>query len=66
MDSQILMKKLVKVDSEIPWLPKPGEGRLYITDELPSLDVCRTAFGFAFDSDKVLLTRLKTRNWDIH
>jgi 8-oxo-dGTP diphosphatase len=59
------VRQLVKVNREISWLPKPGEGRLYITDELPSLDVCKTAFGLAFDGDRVLLTRLRTRDWDI-
>jgi 8-oxo-dGTP diphosphatase len=59
------MKKLVRVDSEIPWLATRGEGRLYITDELPQLDLCYTAFGFAFESERVLLTRLVDRDWDI-
>jgi 8-oxo-dGTP pyrophosphatase MutT (NUDIX family) len=59
------MHTLVKVDREIPWLPRPSEGRLYITDELPPLEFCGTAFGFAFDGDRVLLTRLRDRDWDI-
>jgi 8-oxo-dGTP pyrophosphatase MutT (NUDIX family) len=59
------MKKLVKVDANIPWMPKPGEGRLYITDELPGRETLSTAFGFVFDGDKLLLTRLRTRDWDI-
>jgi len=59
------MKKLIKVDREITWLPKPGEARLYITDELPPLELCRTAFGLAFNGNRVLLTRLKNRDWDI-
>lgn len=59
------MKKLVKVDREISWLPKPGEGRLYITDEMPPIELCRTAFGFAFNGDRLLMTRLRNRDWDI-
>jgi len=59
------LKTLVKVDRDIPWLHKPGEGRLYITDELPHRDVCHTAFGFAFAGDRVLLTRLFDRDWDL-
>jgi 8-oxo-dGTP diphosphatase len=59
------MKQLVKVEREIPFLPRPSEGRLYISDELPPLEFCRTAFGFAFEGDRVLLTRLKDRDWDI-
>ena len=59
------MKQLLKVDPDIPWLDKPGEGRLYITNELPSPELCFTAFGFAFESERVLLTRLVDRDWDI-
>ena len=59
------MRKLVKVDREIPWCPQPGEGRLYITDEIPCRDMCATAFGFVFEDDKILLTRLRDRDWDI-
>ncbi len=55
----------MKTDQNIPWLPKPGEDRLYITDELPPLEQCSTAFGFIFDDDQILLTRLRDRDWDI-
>src|SRR5262249_47627213 len=47
------------------WLPNPGECRLYITDELPASEQCSTAFGFVFLDEKVLLTRLRNRDWDI-
>ncbi len=59
------MKKLVKIDRAISWMPVPSEGRLYITNEMPPREVCGSAFGFAFDGNRVLLTRLKTRGWDI-
>ena len=59
------MKKLVKTVNERPWMPKPGIARLYITDEIPPIDRCSTAFGFVFDDDKVLLTLLRDRDWDI-
>lgn len=59
------MKRLVRVRSDIEWLPKPGEGRLYITDEMPEEQTCGSAFGFTFNGDKVLLTQLRRRGWDI-
>jgi 8-oxo-dGTP diphosphatase len=59
------MKKLIHIDRAIPWLPQPGEGRLYVTDQLPPLALCRTAFGFAFNQQQILLTQLKRRGWDI-
>ena len=58
------MKKLIKTDRNIPWLPD-GEGRLYITDELPAPETWGTAFGFTFQNDKPLMTRLRDRDWDI-
>lgn len=59
------MKELIKTDRNIPWMPKPGEGRLYITDEIPPLTQCSTAFGFVFVDDRIVLTRLRDRDWDI-
>ena len=59
------MKRLIKSDRSIYWLPQPGECRLYITDELPPVEQCSTAFGFVFAGDEVLLTRLRDRDWDI-
>lgn len=59
------MKQLIKTDNTMAWLPKPAESRLYITDELPPQEQWGTAFGFAFDGDKILLTRLRDRDWDI-
>jgi 8-oxo-dGTP diphosphatase len=61
------MKKLIRVNRDIPWLPKPGEERLYITDEMPEPSKCATAFGFTFEGDKLLMTRLRDqrRQWDI-
>jgi 8-oxo-dGTP diphosphatase len=59
------MKRQVRTEKDIPWLPKPGEGRLYLTDELPPEGTASTAFAFAFDEDRILLTRLRNRGWDI-
>lgn len=58
------MKTLVRVARDIPWHPH-GEGRLYITDEIPPTGVAATAFGFVFQGDRILLTRLRHRDWDI-
>ena len=59
------MKKLIKVQPNVRFLPKPGEGRLYLIDELPPLEHCRSAFCFAFDGDKMLMPRLHKRDWDL-
>lgn len=59
------MKELLRTDPHIPWMPPNSEGRLYHTDELPAPGICGTAFAFAFQEDRMLLTRLKKRGWDI-
>ena len=59
------MKKLIRTVQNISMVPVPGEGRLYITDELPSRERCSSAFGFAFVDGQILLTRLRHRDWDI-
>jgi 8-oxo-dGTP diphosphatase len=59
------MKQLLRTNLAIPWMPKDSEGRLYITDELPPQEICGTAFGFAFLGDRLLVTHLKKRGWDI-
>lgn len=59
------MKKLVRTLQNIPWVPVPGEGRLYLTDETPPREQCASAFGFVFVEEQILLTRLRQRDWDI-
>jgi 8-oxo-dGTP pyrophosphatase MutT (NUDIX family) len=59
------MKELVKTANFLPWLPQPGVARLYVTDEIPSKDLCTKAFCFIFVGKKVLLTRSPFLDWDI-
>ncbi|HEX9017985.1 MAG TPA: NUDIX domain-containing protein [Anaerolineaceae bacterium] len=59
------MKELLRVNSRIPWMPSNSEGRLYHTDELPAPESCGTAFAFAFTGERMLLTHLVKRGWDI-
>jgi 8-oxo-dGTP pyrophosphatase MutT (NUDIX family) len=46
-------------------MPDNSEGRLYHTDELPALEICGTAFAFAFQGERMLFTHLFKRGWDI-
>jgi len=59
------VKKLLRVSPNISWMPSGSEGRLYQTDELPPPEICRTAFAFAFQGERMLFTRLVNRGWDI-
>lgn len=59
------MKNLLRTNEKIPWMPTNSEARLYHTDEMPPIDICGTAFAFAFIGDRMLMTRLVKRGWDI-
>jgi len=59
------VKELVKTVNNLPWLPRPSEASLYITDELPPKEQCSTAAGFVFNGENILLARLRDRDWDI-
>jgi 8-oxo-dGTP diphosphatase len=59
------VKKLVKTVHDLPWMPKPCTARLYITDQVPPMEQCATAFGLTFRGEDILLTRLVARDWDL-
>lgn len=59
------MKTLIRIDSTIPLVPQPGEGRLYLTNETPPQEQWGSAFGFVFVNDQILLPRLRHRDWDL-
>jgi ADP-ribose pyrophosphatase YjhB (NUDIX family) len=59
------MKTLLRTNTHIPWMPENSEARLYQTHELPPTQLCGTAFAFAFLDDRMLMTRLANRGWDI-
>ncbi|MBM7789527.1 NUDIX domain-containing protein [Tenggerimyces flavus] len=58
------MKRLVDRQTDVALL-KGGEARLYLADEAPPAEVWGTAFGFVFDGDRMLLTHLRDRGWDL-
>jgi ADP-ribose pyrophosphatase YjhB (NUDIX family) len=65
VESFYAMKNLLRTNTKIPWMPTNSEARLYQTDVNPPVDICGTAFAFAFIEDMMLLTRLVKRGWDI-
>lgn len=58
------MKRLVDRQTDVPLL-KGGEARLYLADSAPPASVWGTAFGLVFDGDRLLLTHLRDRGWDL-
>jgi ADP-ribose pyrophosphatase YjhB (NUDIX family) len=59
------MKKLVRIEHELTWLPGPCAGRLFLTDEMPPSELCRSVFGFVFYGPMLLLANLRIRGWDL-
>lgn len=50
---------------DLAWLPAPNEVHVHLTDELPPLPLITSAFALAFDGDRLLMTELRERGWDI-
>jgi 8-oxo-dGTP diphosphatase len=58
------VKRLIDRRTNVPLL-QGGEARLYVADEPPPAELCGSAFGFVFEGDRVLQTRLRRRGWDL-
>lgn len=57
--------KTLWVERDIDWLPKPNEAQYILDSVLPPRDLITAAFGFLFDGDCFLMTRLVERGWDV-
>lgn len=58
-------ERVVQIEHNIEWLLKPNEGRWILTEHLPPLELVSTAMVLAFQGDRLLMTHLKKRGWDI-
>ncbi len=58
-------EKILRVEQDIPWLPKPNEGQVILATLLPPLELVNTALALAFVGDQLLMTHLTQRGWDI-
>ncbi len=59
------MEKILRVDHNLTWLPEPNESLIALTSQLPPLELISTALVVAFDGDRLLMTELVSRGWDI-
>jgi 8-oxo-dGTP diphosphatase len=55
----------IHIERDLPWLPRPSEVRWVLADELSDPALITSVHVFAFDGDRLLMTDLETRNWDI-
>jgi 8-oxo-dGTP diphosphatase len=58
-------EKLLQVEHNIVWLPQPNEGQLVLTSQFPPQELITTALAVAFAGDRLLMTDLRSRGWDI-
>jgi 8-oxo-dGTP diphosphatase len=58
-------EKLLRIEQNIPWLPKPNESHVVLASLLPPLELVNTALALAFVGDRLLMTNLTERGWDI-
>lgn len=59
------MIKILESEYEIEFLPKPNEAHIVLDSELPPVSLISTALGLFFAGDRLLMTRLHSRGWDI-
>jgi 8-oxo-dGTP pyrophosphatase MutT (NUDIX family) len=56
---------ILRIEQNIVWLPKPNESLLALSPVLPPKELITTAFALAFSGDRLLLTNLVKRGWDL-
>jgi 8-oxo-dGTP pyrophosphatase MutT (NUDIX family) len=59
------VKKILRVEHNLAWLPKPNESQVVLSSHLPPLKLVTTAFALAFAGDRLLMTNLTRRGWEI-
>jgi len=58
-------EKILRTEQDIPWLPRPNESHVVLSSLLPPRELVTTAFAVAFAGDRLLMTHLTSRGWDI-
>lgn len=58
-------KKILRVEHNLAWVPEPNESQLVLSSYLPPLELVTTAFALAFAEDRLLMTNLTRRGWEV-
>ena len=58
-------KKILRIEHNLVGVPEPNESQLVLSSHLPPLELVTAAFAFAFVRDRLLMTNLTRRGWDI-
>ncbi len=65
MEQMNKAEKILRIEKNIEWLPKPNEGQIVLSSLLPSRELVTTALALSFADDQLLMTNLTRRGWDI-
>ena len=57
--------KVLRIHHDFPLAPTPNEVTLVLDDALPPLHLITCALALAFDGERILMTNLNARGWDI-
>lgn len=57
--------EVIAVEQDIQWLPMPNEVALILDGELPPIPLITSALALAFDGQRLLMTNLQQRGWDL-
>lgn len=56
---------ILRQERDSQWLPIPNEIALILDHQLPPTDLITSALALAFDGQRILMTNLNARGWDI-
>jgi 8-oxo-dGTP diphosphatase len=57
--------KVLRVEHNLAWLPQPNESQVMLAPHFPPPELVSTACAVAFSDDRLLMTNLRRRGWDI-
>lgn len=55
----------INLVKNVHWLPQPNEIRTFIKNHIPQVDLVTGSFVLLFQDEKILLTKVGSRSWDI-
>jgi 8-oxo-dGTP diphosphatase len=58
-------EKILRTERDLTWLPKPNECQLVLSSQPPPRELVGTALVLALMGDRLLMTELVRRGWDV-
>jgi 8-oxo-dGTP diphosphatase len=57
--------QLIETQTNVLWMPQPNQVRLIVDGQLPPGSLTTSAFVLAFDRQRLLMTKIADRGWDL-